>query len=84
VSSDEKTERPSRPNRNALRAYLMLRTLHKRGFQQLRIIPGMSPSGMHYRTGITFAKNVAREHGARGIDFELVARNTSANEAGTL
>jgi hypothetical protein len=81
VSADQKTAKLAKPNRNALRAYLMLRVLHKRGFQQLRVIPGMSPSGMHYRTGITFATNVARDHGARGVDFELVARNTSANDA---
>lgn len=35
-----------------------VRVLHDRGFQRTRIIPGMSPSGMHWRLSISDAPNV--------------------------
>jgi hypothetical protein len=69
----------SEEQKPSLRVFLMLAELHRRGYEQLRIVPGMSPSGMHYRCGITPALNVASDHGALAIDTNLVANQTSAN-----
>jgi len=35
-----------------------IRVLHQRGYHHLRILPGMSPSGMHWRIAITSADNL--------------------------
>lgn len=42
----------------------MVHVLHGRGYERLRIEPGMSPSGMHWRCGITHAGNMDPENGA--------------------
>src|SRR6188508_645112 len=46
---------------------LVVYVLHQRGFQRLRICPGMSASGMHWRCSITPVTNVEKENGARLI-----------------
>jgi hypothetical protein len=61
------------------RVFLMLEELHRQGYEQLRIIPGMSASGMYYRACITPAMNVYMDHGAVAVKDKLVAANTSAN-----
>lgn len=35
-----------------------LRELYRRGYQQFRMLPGMSPSGVHWRIAITTAQNL--------------------------
>ena len=40
------------------RVVAMVHELHKAGYQLLRISPGLSPSGMHWRCSITCAANV--------------------------
>jgi hypothetical protein len=62
-----------------LRVFLMLEELHRRGYEQLRLVPGMSNSGLAYRSSITPAVNVSVENGAIAVDEELVAAHTSAN-----
>ncbi len=42
----------------------MVAELHQSGFQRLRIVPGMSPSGMHWRCGVTHRGNISVDHGA--------------------
>ena len=37
----------------------MVHELHKAGYQRLRVSPGLSPSGVHWRCAITCACNVA-------------------------
>jgi len=44
--------------RRALRVIAMVHELHKAGYQRLRISPGISPSGAHWRCPITHAGNV--------------------------
>lgn len=68
--------------RRALRVLMMVGELHKLGYQQARISPGMSPSGMHWRCLVTPADNIRREHGALAVDHdeELVAFYTSGQE----
>jgi hypothetical protein len=41
-----------------LRVLQGLRELYRRGYQQLRLQPGMSPSGAHWRISITTAENL--------------------------
>ena len=65
--------------RRAQRVLLMVHELHKRGYQRLRIIPGMSPSGTSWRCGVTPASNVRVTHGAREAEFSRhMAMFTSA------
>lgn len=42
----------------------MVRELHLRGYERLRICPGMAPSGLFWRCTITSAANVSSNHGA--------------------
>ncbi|NTV03877.1 hypothetical protein HGA89_03010 [bacterium] len=61
---------------------LMVGELHVRGCQRLRIAPGMSPSGMHWRCSITPASNISRQHGAMIVDWDtLAAHYSSASRA---
>jgi hypothetical protein len=62
------------------RVFLMLEELHRRGYQQLRMVPGMSNTGLAYRSSITVAGNVAVTNGALLVDFDQLADNTSAND----
>jgi hypothetical protein len=62
-----------------LRVFLMLEELHRRGYEQLRLVPGMSGTGLAYRSSITPAVNVCVAHGALAVDHSLVAAHTSAN-----
>lgn len=39
----------------------MVHELHKAGYQRIRISPGMSPSGMHWRCSSTFSDNVQED-----------------------
>ncbi len=61
---------------------LMVNELHRRGYQRLRIVPGMSPCGEHWRCSITPVTNVSVKHGARLVEWEhLTAHYTSADGA---
>lgn len=51
--------------RRALRVLQMVHELHKRGYQRLRIAPGMSPSGADWRVSITPVSNTLRSNGAK-------------------
>jgi hypothetical protein len=59
----------------------MVNELHKRGYQLLRIAPGMSGSGGSWRCSITPKSNIKRDHGAllASWDDRFVAKHTSAN-----
>ncbi len=59
----------------------LVQALHVRGYQRLRIVPGMSPSGMHWRCNITPVTNILRTHGAMPADYSrLTAHYSSADE----
>ena len=49
---------------NCIKVLEMVAALHRRGYERLRIEPGMSPSGMSWRCGITRAENMDPENGA--------------------
>jgi hypothetical protein len=50
----------------------MAHELHKVGYQRLRISPGLSPSGLHWRCPITYADNIGRD-GFTILDFDVEA-----------
>jgi hypothetical protein len=43
----------------------MVSELHVRGYQRLRIAPGLSASGCHWRCAVTPITNISSRHGAR-------------------
>jgi hypothetical protein len=60
------------------RLLLMVHELHGRGYQRLRIAPGLSPSGCHWRCAVTPVTNISRSNGAMLWDYEAaVARYTT-------
>ncbi len=66
------------PQRNVLR---LVQSLHLRGYQRLRIAPGMSPSGGYWRCNITPVANILRRHGALSADYvRLTAHYSSGDE----
>ena len=57
--------------RQGTRLLSMVHELHKAGCQRIRINPGLSPSGVHWRCNITYAENVAADgHSIRDFDHE--------------
>jgi hypothetical protein len=50
----------------------MVGELHKRAFQRLRVMPYMSPSGLHWRCSIASVDSFYRNHGA------ILSENTTA------
>lgn len=76
----------SDPNyRRCVRVLAMVHELHKAGYQRVRILPMLSPSGCYWRGVITFADNVA-DDGFHIIDEDMdnrlgwVARYTSGQD----
>lgn len=61
--------------RRCQRVLAAVHELHKMGYQRLRIVPGRSPSGIHWRCKITPVSNVLRTHGAMARDFEGLSAN---------
>ena len=59
----------------------MVSELHKRGYQRLRIVPGMAPSGIYWRCAVTPAANIRDDHGALPRDWDgPMARYSSGDE----
>lgn len=53
---------------NCIKVLEIVAALHRRGYKHLRIEPGMAPSGMHWRCGVTHAGNMDPENGALCIN----------------
>lgn len=65
--------------KNALAVLEMVGILHERGYEHLRVAPGMSPSGMSWRCSVTHRGNIRPDHGAKTIEFyEDTVHYTSA------
>lgn len=82
---DRRSASTARTGNNEFRIYRkvlrMVTELHMRGYQQLRIAPGMSPSGCHWRCAITPVTNISNRHGARMLSWNsLVAHYTSGQK----
>lgn len=58
--------------RRATRVIAMVHELHKAGYQRLRILPGLSPSGCYWRCHILPASAISRD-GWQPIDWNLSA-----------
>jgi DNA-binding transcriptional ArsR family regulator len=64
------------------RVLLMVQDLHRRGYERLRVAPGLSPSGLHWRCSIVPVDHVRRDHGALAMEEdEITARYTSSQGA---
>jgi DNA-binding transcriptional ArsR family regulator len=64
------------------RVLLMVQDLHRRGYERLRVTPGLSPSGLHWRCSIVPVGHGRRDHGALAVDEDRVAaRYTSGQGA---
>jgi 8-oxo-dGTP pyrophosphatase MutT (NUDIX family) len=74
--SEPPARRPADYNRFIRRLFRMVRELHHRGYELLRIEPGLSPSGMHWRLAIASATLFASNHGARLTHSALAMRPT--------
>lgn len=70
---------PKEPaHRDAARLIAMVHELHKSGYQRIRILPTMAPTGLHWRCTITSADNVAPDGlSIRTAGNGLIARYTS-------
>jgi hypothetical protein len=56
----------------------MVLELHRMGYQRLRVAPGLSPSGMHWRCAVLSAGNAGRGHGARLLRHDEAAHYSSS------
>jgi hypothetical protein len=58
----------------------MVAELHIRGYQRLRIAPGMSPSGCHWRCSITPVTNISRNNGARMASWGTLSADYTSGQ----
>ncbi|MEO1984068.1 MAG: hypothetical protein ABGX22_24085 [Pirellulaceae bacterium] len=71
---------PDATIRRCQRVLLMVHELHKRGYQLLRIVPGLNASGTSWRCGVTPRSNTLKSHGAMSATYDRMAKYTSASE----
>lgn len=64
--------------RRALRVLRMVHELHKKGYQLLRIAPGMSPSGGCWRCSLAPRSNILKSHGAMLKNWDRCAAHYSS------
>lgn len=74
--SDEAPPSEAAPERDpdlprCQRVLAMVHELHKAGYQRLRVAPGMSASGVHWRCGVVPASAVLQSHGAMAAELAL-------------
>lgn len=65
------------------RVLFMVSALHERGYELLRIAPGLSPSGCYWRCAVTYSANLSGANGAEIVDWSdsLVAAHSTGFEA---
>jgi hypothetical protein len=61
----------------------LVQGLHLRGYQRLRIAPGMAPSGLHWRCAITAVTNIRRSHGAEIASRKIPTEHYSSSSGRT-
>lgn len=69
--------------RRATRVIAMVHELHKAGYQRIRMLPYLAPSGCYWRCAITFSDNVEDDgYHIRDEDYEngFVAAYTTGND----
>ncbi|WP_295443566.1 ADP-ribosylglycohydrolase family protein [uncultured Thiodictyon sp.] len=57
----------------------MVHLLHRRGYQRLRIAPGLAPSGCCWRVAVAPSDNFLATNGALLREFEQAAHHTTGN-----
>jgi hypothetical protein len=57
-------QHPKAHIRRAVRVLAMVAELHKRGYQRLRVMPLLAPSGCYWRCVIASVNQFYRNHGA--------------------
>ena len=76
------TQHPEPYVRRAVRVLAMVGELHRRGYQKLRVMPFMAPSGCYWRCWIGPDTLFYRNHGAflcdEGYDEEVQSNSLSA------
>jgi hypothetical protein len=68
---------------NCIKVLEMVAILHQRGYELMRIEPGMSPSGMSWRCGITHAENMDPDNGILSVnsgDQEMALYTSAAGD----
>ena len=66
--------------RDSARVIAMVHELHKAGYQRIRILPTMAPTGLHWRCTVTSADNLGPDGlSVRAGADGLIARYTSGN-----
>lgn len=66
--------------RRAHRVLATVGELHKMGYQRLRVVPGVSGSGLHWRVALTDVDNLCGTGGMELIDLDRGAFYTTAQE----
>lgn len=69
------TRHPDPMIRRCQRILAMVHELHKQGYQRLRIMPGLSPSGGYWRCNVTPVTNILQSHGAMAREFQRDSAN---------
>jgi hypothetical protein len=67
--------------RDYRRVLQMVQELHRRGYEKLRIAPGMSSSGMHWRCSVVPVSNTFRNNGAMLCDWDGLAAHYTTGQA---
>jgi DNA-binding transcriptional ArsR family regulator len=62
------------------RVLLMVQELHRRGYERLRVAPGLSPSGLHWRCSIVPVGHVRRDHGALAVGEDEIAADYDSGQ----
>jgi hypothetical protein len=70
--------------RRAVRVLAVLAELHKRGYQRLRVMPFMSPSGAYWRCWIGPVQFFYRNHGAILCEETAVSPDEEVQERATI
>lgn len=72
--------------RRSQRLLAMVHELHKQGYQELGVYPGMSPSGMHWRCAITPVSNLRLDSSGLKLisDTERLVAHHSSGDSGNL
>jgi hypothetical protein len=70
VTDSGASSHPDPVIRRAVRVLRMVHELHKRGYQRLRIVPGIAPSGLFWRVGVYPVTSILRRNGAMCRDWE--------------
>jgi len=66
----------------AIKIMQAIHELHNRGYERLRLAPGMSPSGCNWRCTLAPKSNIKASHGAMLADFDGPVIHGSINGEG--